>query len=107
MIGVTAYFGKTDRASPATGDLDQAVHDFSKEKCNGKFPVAAVTDQTIAAYQVPLPKHPDISDRTSLRDHAGPQGAVPSYSGDGPQLQHVDQTTRRALAEHGERRTRV
>jgi peroxiredoxin len=66
VIGVTGYFGKTDRAGPATGDLDQAVKDFSKEHCNGKFPVAAVTDKTIAAYEVPLPINPNISNRTSF-----------------------------------------
>jgi peroxiredoxin Q/BCP len=66
VIGVTGYFGTKDRNSAATGGLEQAVKDFSKEHCNGKFPVAAVTTATINAYDVPLPVKPDISNRTSF-----------------------------------------
>ncbi len=66
VIGVTGYFGTTARTSAAQGGLEQAVKDFSKEHCNGKFPVAAVTKDTIKAYDVPLPLKADISNRTSF-----------------------------------------
>jgi len=54
VVGVTSYFGTTARTSANQGGLEQAVADFSKEHCNGKFPVAAVTPDTVKAYDVVL-----------------------------------------------------
>ena len=65
VIGVTGGFGTTARTSKAEGGLDEAVRDFSKEHCNGKFPVAAVTGDTIKAYNVELTQRPGWSNRTS------------------------------------------
>jgi thioredoxin-dependent peroxiredoxin len=65
VIGVTGGFGTSARKSAAEGGLDQAVKDFSKEHCNGKFPVAAVNADTIKAYNVELTQRPGWSNRTS------------------------------------------
>lgn len=65
VIGVTGGFGNTARTSKAEGGLDEAVRDFSKEHCNGKFPVAAVNLDTIKAYDVVLTQKPEWSNRTS------------------------------------------
>ena len=54
LIGVTA--GNAER-----------VAEFSSVECRNKFAVAADADEKIIkAYGVPLPKHPQISDRTSF-----------------------------------------
>lgn len=54
LIGVTA--GNADR-----------VTEFSSVECRNKFAVAADADQKIIkAYDVVLPKHPQVSDRTSF-----------------------------------------
>jgi peroxiredoxin Q/BCP len=91
VIGVTGYFGTTARLSPAQGGLEQAVKDFSKEHCNGKFPVAAVTKETIAAYDVPLTAHPEISNRTSFVITPD-RKVLFVYSAMDPS-KHVDETT--------------
>lgn len=52
VIGVTA--GQTERLA-----------DFSKEHCRDKFAVAAVTKDTIKAYDAVLAMKPDLSERTS------------------------------------------
>ena len=52
VIGVTA--GQTERLA-----------DFSKEHCRDKFAVAAVSKETIKAYDAVLALKPDLSERTS------------------------------------------
>lgn len=64
VVGVTGYYGKSARTSADQGGLEQAVKDFSKEHCNGKFPVAAVTPDVIKAYDVVL--RDGVSNRTSF-----------------------------------------
>ena len=59
VIGVTAGNGK------AGTTMDQALADFSKEHCNGKFPVAAVDPETIKAYDATLAQRPQWSGRVS------------------------------------------
>jgi thioredoxin-dependent peroxiredoxin len=41
------------------------LQEFSAEHCRDTFPIAAVTTDTIKAYNVVLPNRPDWSDRTS------------------------------------------
>jgi peroxiredoxin len=98
VIGVTGGFGNSARKSTATpeGGLDEAVRDFSKEHCNGKFPVAAVTADTIKAYDVALTQRPGWSNRTSyVIDKSGKiTFAFENLGPDG----HVDKTLA-ALAE--------
>lgn len=59
VIGVTAGNGK------AGTTMDQALADFSKEHCNGKFPVAAVSTDTVKAYDATLAQRPEWSGRIS------------------------------------------
>jgi peroxiredoxin Q/BCP len=65
VIGMTGGFGTTDKAGPPATSLDQAVMEFSTEKCNGKFPVAVASADTIAAYKAVLTQRPGWSNRTS------------------------------------------
>ena len=92
VVGVTGGFGNSARKSTATaeGGLDEAVRDFSKEHCNGKFPVAAVSGDTIKAYNVELTQRPGWSNRTSyVIDKSG--SIVMSFENLGPDG-HVDKT---------------
>jgi thioredoxin-dependent peroxiredoxin len=92
VIGVTGGFGNSARTSKATaeGGLDEAVRDFSKEHCNGKFPVAAVNLDTIKAYDVVLTQKPEWSNRTSyVIDKSGK--IVMAFENLGPDG-HVDKT---------------
>ena len=65
VVGITGGFGTADKAGPAATSLDEAVKDFSTEKCNGKFPVAVASADTIAAYKAVLTQRPGWSNRTS------------------------------------------
>jgi peroxiredoxin Q/BCP len=65
VVGMTGGFGTTDKAGPPAANLDDAVKDFSTEKCNGKFPVAVASADTIAAYKAVLTQRPGWSNRTS------------------------------------------
>jgi peroxiredoxin len=90
VIGVTGGFGTSARTSKAEGGLDEAVRDFSKEHCNGKFAVAGVTADTIKAYDVPLTQRPGWSNRTSyVIDKSG--NIVLAFENLGPDG-HVDKT---------------
>jgi peroxiredoxin len=90
VVGVTGGFGTSARTSKAEGGLDEAVRDFSKEHCNGKFPVAAVTADTIKAYNVELTQRPGWSNRTSyVIDKSG--NVVLAFENLSPEG-HVDKT---------------
>jgi peroxiredoxin Q/BCP len=65
VIGMTGGFGTSDKAGPPAASLDEAVKDFSTEKCNGKFPVAVASADTINAYKAVLTQRPGWSNRTS------------------------------------------
>src|SRR6201996_9168264 len=58
VVGMTGGYAPTDKAGPAATSLDEAVKDFSTEKCNGKFPVAVASADTIAAYKAVLTQRP-------------------------------------------------
>jgi peroxiredoxin len=66
VVGVTAGHGNSDRADgKAAASLDEAVKDFSATHCSGKFPVMAVTPDTVKAYDASLAQRPDWSGRIS------------------------------------------
>lgn len=65
VIGMTGGYGTTAKAGPPAANLEDAVKDFSTEKCNGKFPVAVASADTIAAYKAVLTQRPGWSNRTS------------------------------------------
>ncbi len=66
VVGVTGYAGTSARTLPVEGGLNEAVRDFSKTHCNGKFPVVAADAAVIAAYGVANTQRPTMSDRTSF-----------------------------------------
>lgn len=83
LIGVTR--GNTDRLA-----------EFSKEHCRDKFPVAAVSAETVKAYDVVLGARPDWSDRTSFV--IGQDGKVAlAYTAMKPD-DHVSQTLAKVKA---------
>jgi len=65
VLGLTAGFGSTARATAAQGGLDEAVRDFSSQHCAGKFPVAAATPAQVAAFKAASATNPERSNRTS------------------------------------------
>jgi thioredoxin-dependent peroxiredoxin len=77
LIGVTA--GNTDRLA-----------EFSATECRNKFPVAAVTPQTIKAYDAALALKPDLSDRTSYV--IGRNGKIAFVHSDMNPMEHVSKT---------------
>ena len=92
VVGVTSYFGTTARTSAAQGGLEQAIADFSKEHCNGKFPVAAVTPETVTAYDVLLQARDGatIANRTSFV--IGQDGKIAFTLTDMQPTGHITQT---------------
>lgn len=78
VVGVTA--GQTERLA-----------DFSKEHCRDKFAVAAVTKDTIKAYDATLALKPDLSDRTSYV--IAPDGKIIyAFSNLSNPVEHVEKT---------------
>ena len=78
VIGVTA--GKTDQLAA-----------FSKEACRDKFAVAAVSKETIKAYDATLVVKPDLSSRTSYV--IAPDGKVIfAYSNLTNPVEHITRT---------------
>ncbi|MES2034112.1 MAG: peroxiredoxin [Pseudomonadota bacterium] len=78
VIGVTA--GKVDRLA-----------EFSKEHCRDKFAVAAVSKETIKAYDAALAIKPDLSARTSYV--IAPDGKVIfAYSNLTDPIEHITRT---------------
>ncbi|MBI1358734.1 MAG: redoxin domain-containing protein [Alphaproteobacteria bacterium] len=65
LIGVTGGAKLADGTMANAKDNLERLAEFSKEDCRDKFPIAAVTPETIKAYNVVLPQKPDWSDRTS------------------------------------------
>jgi len=83
VIGVTA------------GNTDQ-LEEFSQTHCNGKFPVAAATSQTIKDYDVPFAFVPGWSDRTSFV--IAPDGKIVMAYTDGNPISHVTKTLEKVKA---------
>ena len=65
VVGITGGYGTSDKAGPPATNLDDAVKDFSTEKCNGKFPVAVASADTVAAYKAVLTQRPGWATRIS------------------------------------------
>jgi len=65
LIGVTGGAKMADgKMAGATENLARLA-EFSKEHCRDKFPIAAVTADTISKYNVVMPARAELSDRTS------------------------------------------
>lgn len=65
LIGVTGGARLADNTMANAKDNLARLAEFSAEHCRDKFPIAAVTTDTIKAYNVVLPQKPEWSDRTS------------------------------------------
>lgn len=65
LIGLTAGARLADGTMAGASDNLKRLAEFSAEHCRDKFPIAAVSTDTIKAYNVVLPAKPDWSDRTS------------------------------------------
>lgn len=65
LIGLTGGARLADGTMANAKDNLARLQEFSAEHCRDKFPIAAVTTDTIQAYNVVLPQRPDWSDRTS------------------------------------------
>jgi peroxiredoxin Q/BCP len=65
LIGVTGGARLADGTMAGAADNLARLAEFSAEHCRDKFPIAAVTPETITSFDVKLPQRPDWSDRTS------------------------------------------
>lgn len=65
LIGVTGGARLADGTMAGASDNLKRLAEFSAEHCRDKFPIAAVSTDTIKAYNVVLPAKPEWSDRTS------------------------------------------
>ena len=64
--------------------------EFSKEHCRDKFPIAAVSADTVKAYNVVLGQKPDWSDRTSYV--IAPDGKILLSHTDMQPMSHIEKT---------------
>ena len=65
LIGLTGGAKLADGTMANAKDNLARLAEFSAEHCRDKFPIAAVTTDTIKAYNVVLAQKTDWSDRTS------------------------------------------
>ncbi len=65
LIGVTGGARLADGSMASATESLSRLAEFSAEHCRDKFPIAAVSAETIEAYDVVLPNRADFSDRTS------------------------------------------
>lgn len=100
VVGVTGFAGTTARATPAAANetLQDAVRDFSKEHCNGKFPVVAATPEMLASYGTQNATRPNMSSRTSYV--IAKDGKVTlAYTNNAPN-EHITETLKAVHALH-------
>lgn len=65
LIGVTGGARMADGSMASAEESLERLAEFSAEHCRDKFPIAAVSQETIAAYDVVMPARAELSDRTS------------------------------------------
>lgn len=65
LIGVTGGARLADGTMAGASENLARLAEFSAEHCRDKFPIAAVSGDTIKAFDVVLPQRTDWSDRTS------------------------------------------
>jgi peroxiredoxin len=67
LVGVTAGAAMADKSMASAADNLARLAEFSKEHCRDKFPMVAITGDTVKAYDVSLnAARPDWSSRTSF-----------------------------------------
>lgn len=99
LIGVTAGAAMADKKTMVNAKENLArLQEFSAEHCRDKFPIAAVDQDTVKAYNVVLAAKPEWSDRTSYV--IGEDGKIAlAYSAMQPQ-EHVTKTLEAVKALH-------
>mgnify|MGYP000903460871 CR=1 FL=1 len=90
LIGVTGGAKLADGTMASASTSQARLAEFSKEHCRDKFPVAAVSADTIKAYDVVLPRKPDWSNRTSYV--IAPDGKIALTYSDPKPTEHVTKT---------------
>lgn len=90
LIGVTGGAKLADGTMANAKDNLARLAEFSAEHCRDKFPIAAVTPETIQAYNVVLKQKQDWSDRTSYV--IGQDGKIALAFTNPGATQHVEKT---------------
>jgi peroxiredoxin len=65
LIGVTGGAKLADGKMASASENLARLAEFSKEHCRDRFPIAAVSAETISKYNVVMPQRTELSDRTS------------------------------------------
>jgi peroxiredoxin len=65
LIGVTGGAKLADGSMASASENLTRLAEFSKEHCRDRFPIAAVSADTISKYNVVMPQRTELSDRTS------------------------------------------
>lgn len=90
LIGVTGGAKTADNKYVSAVDNIPRLAEFSSEHCRDKFPIGAVTADTVKAYNVPMAQREGWTDRTSFviaPDHS----ILVSFTNPGPN-DHVQKT---------------
>ena len=91
LIGVTGGAKLADGTFASAKDSLARLGEFSKEHCRDKFPIAAVSAETVKAYDVSFnDKRPDWSNRTSYV--IAPNGSVVLAHTDPLPNSHIEKT---------------
>ena len=91
LIGVTGGAKLADGTFASAKDSLARLGEFSKEHCRDKFPIAAVSAETVKAYDVSFnEKRPDWSNRTSYV--IAPNGSVVLAHTDPLPNSHIEKT---------------
>jgi thioredoxin-dependent peroxiredoxin len=90
LVGLTAGAAMADGKMVSASDNLQRLAEFSKEHCRDKFPIAAVSADTVKAYNVVLSQRPDWSDRTSYV--IAPDGKILLSHTDMKPMSHIEKT---------------
>jgi len=91
LVGVTAGAAMADKSMASAADNLARLAEFSKEHCRDKFPMVAITADTVKAYDVSLnASRPDWSNRTSFV--IAPDGKVLLSHTDMAPLSHIEKT---------------
>jgi peroxiredoxin len=90
LIGLTGGAKLADGTMASAADNKARLAEFAAEHCRDKFPIAAVTPDTIKAFDVSLPARADWSARTSYV--IAPDGKVLLAHSDMKPDEHITKT---------------
>jgi thioredoxin-dependent peroxiredoxin len=90
LVGLTAGARMADGSMAGASENLARLAEFSAEHCRDKFPIAAISKETIASYDVSLPQRPDWSERTSYV--IGQDGKIALAYNDMKPNEHVAKT---------------